>query len=300
MTQESLDKHPITVALLSATGASGHENTTVSAGLKYGEPLVSMQIEQLRLRGVNHFLVEVDAISGVLVTLADRLQQKNVIIDFVRSPQELAARMEGGLLFVQSEAIMADAGLLEKMLASTKAVLATVDGRDENANFERIDLNTRWSGLAVIDRQTIDGIAALPEGWSISSSLLRQALQNKIAAKALKQDYIQNRQLQHIISETDYHHFTSSLLDRRASQTKGAVESRIIGPLAKYLAPRIWRSNSGQKVIDGVTLGSALMCFAAGYTGFGIFASAMALLAITGITISNIIQINDITFFPDL
>jgi hypothetical protein len=284
----------ISVALLSATEAKAAENSFMASGQLFGVPLVAQQIEKLRARGVSHFLIEIETVSGVLVALADKLQKKNVLIDFVRSPQELVDRMDGqNLLFVQSEGVMADASLLTEMLAAHKPMLATLDGRDENERFERIDLNTRWTGLAIIDRQTITAIAALPSDYSIASSLLRQALQDKIATRPLKQEVIQGGALHKIRNDADYTDYSNMLLTRRVVETPGTLESRLGGPIAKWLAPRIWGSRSGQKILDGLTLGTALASFASGYAGFGVAATVFALFAIFGITISNILQVTD-------
>jgi hypothetical protein len=294
MDSEQSNNHTIGTALLSVTGTN-HQNDDISSkDQSFGVPMVAQQIEQLRAGGVTHFLIEIEAVSGALVALADKLQKKNILVDFVRSPQELAAKMDGqNLLFIQSEGIMADADLLADMLKSKTPFLATLDGRDENGRFERIDLNTRWAGLAVIDRRTIVAIAALPVGYSIASSLLRQAVQDRIQIRPLKQEFIQNGRLHKICNEVDYQHYTSLQLVRRTTETRGALESKIGGPIAKWLAPRIWRSASGQKILDGFTLGTALISFAVGYAGFGIAAAIFALLAIFGVTVSNILQVSD-------
>jgi hypothetical protein len=284
----------ISAALLSGISASADGDGGISIGQVSDVTLLTNQIEPLRAKGVTHFFIEIETVSGALVALADNFQKKGVLLDFVRSPQELIAKLDGHtLLFIQSEGVLTDAAVLSELLATAKPVLVTLDGRDENAKFERIDLNTRWTGLAIIDRQTIAAIAALPIGYSIASSLLRQALQEKIATKAMKQDVIQNGLLHKISDEADYHAYSSLLLARRASGINGFLESRIGGPLGKWLAPHIWQSRYGQKILDGVTLGAALVSFATGYAGFGIAATAFALFAIFGITLSNVVQAAD-------
>ncbi len=266
-------------ALLSVVGDQGTQSL-------FGEPLIQFQIDNLRNMGVGRFLVEVDTVPGAVVALADQLRHQGISIDFVRSPQELSGKFtDDELLWVQSEGILADAALLDGVFANSSPIIATVDGREDNACFERIDLNTRWAGLALLDRKTIDGIAALPDGWNIGSSLLRQAIQDGVTQKLLRQDIVDSGQLRRIVKPEDSLAYSNIMLTKRTKQANGGVESVIFGPIVRRLAPLLWPFKSREIVIDGAAIGTGLASAGCAIFGFGIAAASLATVSIFILTL---------------
>lgn len=280
------------IALLSATGATGIGDHAVP--LLFGQPTLGLQIEQLSKRGIDHFWVEVDTLPGAIVALADRFRGQGMVIEFVRSPQELSGKLEAGaLLFVQADGIIADSELLTQILTYAKPIVATVDGRVENECFERIDLNTRWTGLALVDQRTIDGIAALPDGWNIGSSLLRQALQDGVEHRLIKQDVIQSGKLRRILGAADVDLHTKDLLKARTAGLKGFIEGRIFAPIATTVAPLIWPLKSGHLIVDGATLVTGSISLGASLAGFGAASAVIGLLSIFILCIRYSLQPTD-------
>jgi hypothetical protein len=292
MALPSASTSPNKIALLSAISASGV--TDKAAPLLFGEPLLAFQINHLRKLGINRFWVEVDTLPGAIVAIADHLRGQGVTIDFVRSPQELSGKLtEGEILLVQSEGILADDALLTEIAQQQSPLVATVDGRDENGRFERIDLNTRWTGLALFDKHTIDGIAALPDGWSIASSLLRQALQDNIPHKPVKQSVIQSGQLRRIGDNNDVEVYTKTLLKTRASRGFGFIEKHIFGPIAAKIAPVIWPLKSRDMIVDGATLFVGLASLGSAWAGFGAASASLGLVTTLLLTIRYCLQYTD-------
>jgi hypothetical protein len=246
----------VDTALLSAMNAEREAVKGPAALLPVsGEALIALQINQLVKAGIRHFLVEVDVVSGAVVSIADQMKQRGITVEIIRSPKQLEGRVGGGeLLFVMSDGIIADDALLAEMIANPSPYIVTLDGRKENERFERIDLNNFWGGLALLDRRSISAIASLPEDWSISSSLLRQALQDSVIHRPLNQELLAGKQLRRIISADEAGELTKELLARRAHDADGIVEAQIFGPLAAMAAPIFWNSGTARGILDGVTL----------------------------------------------
>jgi hypothetical protein len=292
MALPSAPTSPNKIALLSAISASGVADKSVP--LLFGEPLLAFQINHLRNLGITRFWVEVDTLPGAIVAIADRLRAQGVTIDFIRSPQELSGKLaEGEILLVQSEGILADDALLTEIAQQNSPLVATVDGRDENERFERIDLNTRWTGLALFDKRTIDGIASLPDGWSIASSLLRQALQDNIPHKPVKQSVIQSGQLRRITDNIDVEAYTKTLLKTRASHSFGFIEKHVFGPVAAKIAPVIWPLKSRDMIVDGSTLFAGLASFGSAWAGFGAASASLGIVTTLFLTIRYCLQYSD-------
>lgn len=247
----------------------------------FGEPLIQAQIERLHHLGISRFWIGIETLPGAIVALVDRLRQSGLTIDFVRSPQELSGKLGSKeRLFVQSEGILAEESILREITASPTPVIATLDSRDDNACFERIDLNTRWAGLALVEHATIDGIAALPDGWDIASSLLRQALQDQVLQKKLKQEVVKSGRLQLIRTHKDGYEYARSVIAQKSGQVFGAIESKVFAPVINGLVPRIWEMPSGRMIVAAVAMIFGLMSVTGAFFDLPVLATATSLVTI--------------------
>ncbi len=266
---------PSRVALLSAASASEGGAALPNAG---EQSVLAHQIAALRSVGVRKFLIEVENVSGALLAMADRLTKAGNSVDFIRLAPDLQTKLHGSdILIVLAEGTYIAPKLLATLLEHSGAFISTVDGRTENAAFERMDLNTRWAGLGVIPINSVAKIGALPEGWSITSSLLRQAMQDNVSQLPLKQSYLQDGDLRRIDLAADAEKLTSEIMARRAAREPGFVEARIFAPVATRLAKILWPISARIALSDGATL---LLGAASGaLAGFG-FVTGAAVAAI--------------------
>ncbi len=272
------------VALLSAALATGDANVAapeITNGTLGGQSLLEHQIGQLGRLGVSRFLVEVDHVTGALLHLADSNSKNGRSVEFVRSGSDIQRLLHpSDRLWVQSEAVYVAPDLLKQMLNSAGALIVTLDGRDENEAFERIDLNTRWAGVALLEAQTAFSLQNLPEGWSMTSSILRQALQDKVGFYALNQQYIQEGKLRLVRSVQDFSTLNREILVGRINQSGGFLETRMLAPIAARIAPSVWGISAGPALVSGASIISAASSLALGATGFIPAAIVAAIVAI--------------------
>ena len=265
-------------AILSVATAEVNGDPSISAA---GEPILAHQITALRRAGISKFLIEVDSVSGSLLAMADRLIQSGCEVNFVRSIQDILGKLgNSDMVIVQAESIYVAQDLLLELLSQNRAIIATVDGRDENKAFERMDLNTRWAGLVIAPITTVSRIGELPDGWSMTSSLLRQAMQDNVAQHALKQTEIQNGRLRRIVSAADAENLVVELMAERAGSEPGLIETQLFSPLAAKVASALWHVKARTAYSDAVTV---LLGFASvGLAGAG-WITAAAGAGIAGI-----------------
>jgi hypothetical protein len=239
-------------ALLSFSDAaadSDAENAQNPAIL--GQSVISRQIAQLSEFGITHFLVAIDSLPGMLLSLSDQLAAKGTRLDFVRSPQEIAEKLEGAdFIFVQAENVVADHQLITECLTVTAPYIATIDGREENRAFENIDLNTAWAGLALLPADFMREIGELPKDWSVTSSLLRAAVAKNFHRRPIPQALVQSGALQIIQSDADAVNFGKTLISKQKTGLDGWIEQTIFAPVAKMLLPHIMRIPSIGKILD--------------------------------------------------
>jgi hypothetical protein len=272
------------VALLSAALATGDANVAapeITNSTLGGQSLLEHQIGQLGRLGVSRFLVEVDHVTGALLHLADSNSKNGRSVEFVRSGSDIQRLLHpSDRLWVQSEAVYVAPDLLKQMLSHAGAFIVTLDGRDENEAFERIDLNTRWAGVALLEAQTAVSLQNLPEGWSMTSSILRQALQDKVGFYTLNQQYIQEGKLRLVRSVQDFSTLNREILVGRIDQSGGFLETRILAPIAARIAPSVWGISAGPALVSGASIISAASSLALGATGFIPAAIVAAMVAI--------------------
>lgn len=269
------------IALLSSAAASDDAVAGQAHDAVGGQSLLEYQISLLARLGVSRFYVEVDNVTGSLLGLADKSRNKGRQVEFVRSGLDVQRSLQpDDRLWVQSEALYVAPVLLKQLLKRPGTFVATLDGRDENNAFERIDLNTRWAGIAVVSAATISALHSLPEGWSMTSSLLRQALQDKVAFCPLHQQNVQNGQIRIVQSAEDIGILNRQILIDRTGDRGGFIETTVIGPLAARVAPLIWRTAYGAKVVRGASVIMAVSAVGVGAYGWYMAAIGAAMVAI--------------------
>ena len=276
------------VALLSAVSASEAGPPSATVG---GDTVLDYQIAAMRNAGFSRFLIEVDNVPGALLAMADRMDSTGCRVDFVRSPSDLLTKLsEADRLFIQAEGIYLSPELLSDLTASHETFIATVDERAENTAFERMDINSRWAGFAVVPVSLVSSVAALPQGWSLTSSLLRQAMQDGIFRQALKQSHLQDGDLRRVDSISDAKKLAYDILAHRSGREAGFIEARLFGPIATKIAPLMWGMKSRVEVINITVVGLALSSL--GLAGAGWTNSALG-LAIASIFANSLRQIVD-------
>lgn len=282
------------VALLSATGLSDGGQAAAGTGALQniaGMSLIEWQINILRKCGVKAFLIEVDSVVGELLNVADTFRNGGDRVEFVRSAKDLSSFLTtDAKLAIIAEAHYFSAPLAADLMLSKSPFIATIDGRDDNAAFERIDLNTRWAGFALIEAATARSLMELPEGWSVASSLLRHAIQHGVKFLPVAQGKLQRNDVARISSPADAEALVGHILDQRVSNQNGFVERRIFGPAAKRVARYIWASRNGALAINIARFVGAVGSLGSAFMGWSIAAAATALLAICLNTLLGVVS----------
>lgn len=280
MVPSDVNPKPV-IALLSAATVAENGGPAEMVGFVGGQSLLELQIGNLATCGVGRFIVEVEHVTGALLQIADRNRKMGRSIDFIRSAADVHRLLQpDDRLWIQSDSLHIAPPILQQLLARPDAFIGTLDGRDENAAFERIDLNTRWAGLAMVDAATINALGDLPEGWSMTSSVLRQALQDKVALVRLAQQHIQAKDIRMVNSVHDVGDLNRTILQGRVSDAGGFVETRILIPIAAQIAPSIWHSSLAKTILNGSGIAFAFGALAMAVLGFGIAAISLGLVAI--------------------
>lgn len=287
-------QQPASIALLSVAGLTdGQANSGSNTGLLEvgGRPLLSWQMLALRRAGVDVFLIEVDTVPGALLDLADGFRRSGNNVEFVRTAKDLQAFLApDSKLIVQAEAHCFSATAVEELTKQATPFVATIDGRDENAAFERIDLNTRWAGFALLNTSTALAMTELPEGWSITSSLLRQAIQGGVKLRPIPQVMLQRGEVLRVATPTDASSLENSILSERTETAPGWIEKHVFGTLAKLATPSIWRSAPSARFVPFVGPVLASVSLGLGLSGWSLAALSTAFVALFTRQMSDVVH----------
>ena len=246
-----------------------------------GVSLIEYQIATLARAGIHRFLIEVENIDGVLIALADRCASRKLTVDFVRTGGDILRDVNADdRVWVQSGQLYVQLGLVETLLKSAENFIATIDGRDENRAFERIDINTRWAGVSVVGYESIAMLRDLPEDWSIISSLLRQALLAKVPFRPLSQQHVHNGTLTVLTGAQDFSELNRQILRRRVASRAGFIEAQLFGPILARLVPLIWQSPTA---VTATKFAAPVMALAALALGLGNVVTAATVAAFLSI-----------------
>lgn len=282
------------LALLSAASAV---ESTVLAGQSgalqsiCGQSLLSYQMQTLRLAGIDSFLIEVDSVLGELLNIADRFRAAGARVEFIRSAKDLQGFLKpGGGLVVQAEGHYFSPSIVSDLMQNLLPFIATVDGREENATFERIDLNTRWAGFALLSTETAQAMSALPDGWSIGSSLLRQAIQSNTRFESVPQVRLERGDVVRVETPDDAEKIVAQMLKHRTERPDGFVERYVFGPLAKWIAPTIWSNDWGLMGLDASRWVLAASSAGMAMLGWDVAAAITIFLAIFSDTLNSVVQ----------
>jgi hypothetical protein len=248
----------------------------------YGQPLLFHQIKQLQRLGIKDIAVAIETIPSAVLALADRLASEGTPITLLRNPADLATFCPAGsALLVRSSDVWADDHLLKELLSTNGARIATLSEQPENQAFERIDLNRRWAGLAMIDGAVVARANDLTEGWSLDSVLLRHAIQASVAEMPVKQDAVASGVLRKLDGGTAVANLGGVLGGN--SDDLSSVE-RALAKLWRPILPHVWQNSWVRPAVEWSFPVLSALSAALAFSSFSVLAS---IVAIIGLFLSN-------------
>jgi len=226
-----ISSHIVTTALLSVAGVENSDTLSSVCDI----PLISIQIHELSGLGITHFCIEVESISSALTAMADNLREEGIQLQFVRSSSELRdAIPEVGMICVFGAGIFADSKFLANITRQGQPILLTLENDEDRQGFERIDLESQWSGIAITDCSLIRELGELPDGYSLPSAILRQVIKAQIPVHQLNMQEITAASLKYAGDKTGAVELANAHLSAAAVDESGVIERQVFVPLSAW------------------------------------------------------------------
>jgi hypothetical protein len=280
MSIEPVQTNDNVAALLCVGDSAGGDNIALKP--VFGRPFIHHLIKRLEALGIQRFFIGIDSVPGSLLTYGDEAKREGLDVQFVRNPGDMAASLPAdSRILLQMADIVWDDKLVQSAMAENRPLVAAVEERAENQRFERIDLNHRWGGLAILPRASVEALTSLPDGWDMGSSLLRHALQDGISLWQVRQSEIQSGSVRAVGVETDAKAL-ASIIDLQADNAPNALEKWTISPLIDRLLPSSWTTRWMRTAVEWTFPAASLMSGVLAWLDLSIESTVMALVAIFG------------------
>jgi hypothetical protein len=143
-----------------------------------GRTLLEYQVRCAAAAGAAPIVVVVQHIPQALQDAFERLRLGGVGVFPVSDIDEAVSRFEAGsMILLIGDGIAPSAELVATMAAEPEPAVGTVADDEPHAMFERIDAESRWAGVGLVDAHLLGSTAAMLGDWDLQSTLLRRALQ---------------------------------------------------------------------------------------------------------------------------
>jgi hypothetical protein len=168
------------VALISAYQESDEPGGALRAVLPLaGRTVIERQAKLAAAAGARRIIVLVERVAPELLAAVDRLRRDGLPVALARSAAEAADLVDpSDPLLLVADGFIGDESQIRRMVAAAPPALLTVPDTAVDDRFERIDAESRWAGLALIDGALLADTASMLRDWDPQSTLLRRAVQN--------------------------------------------------------------------------------------------------------------------------
>ncbi|MFL6764428.1 MAG: hypothetical protein ACJ8FO_04450 [Sphingomicrobium sp.] len=143
-----------------------------------GRTLVEYQARCAAAAGAAPIVVIVEHVPQALQDAFERLRLDGVGIFPVSDINESVSRFEAGsMILLIGDGVAPPVDLISALAEEPEPSVATVPDDEQHEAFERIDAESRWAGVAVVDAHLLGSTAAMLGDWDVQSTLLRRAVQ---------------------------------------------------------------------------------------------------------------------------
>ena len=143
-----------------------------------GRTLIEYQVRCASAAGAAPIIVIVERVPQALQDAFERLRLDGVGVFPVSDVKEALSRFEAGtMILLVGDGVAPPAEVVARMANEPEPAIATVPDDESHAMFERIDAQSRWAGVALVDAHLLGSTAAMLGDWDLQSTLLRRAVQ---------------------------------------------------------------------------------------------------------------------------
>jgi len=143
-----------------------------------GRTLLEYQVRCAAAARAAPIVVVVERVPQALQDAFERLRLDGIGVFPVSDVEEAVSRFEAGsMILLIGDGIAPPVDLVASFTQEPEPAVGTVPDDEQHELFERIDAESRWGGVAVVDAQLLGSTAAMLGDWDLQSTLLRRTIQ---------------------------------------------------------------------------------------------------------------------------
>lgn len=198
-----------------------------------GRTLLEYQVRCASAAGAAPIVVVVERVPQALQDAFERLRLDGIGVFPASDVNEALSRFEAGsMILLIGDGVAPPADLVAQVAEDAQPVVVSVPDDEAHAMFERIDAESRWAGVAMVDAHLLGSTAAMLGDWDLQSTLLRRTIQEGALRVPISQGAAEPILAE---SEDELAHFQQALI---AGSRGGRPDwaSRYILPLVEEFA----------------------------------------------------------------
>jgi hypothetical protein len=236
-----------------------------------GRTLIEYQVRCANAAGAAPIVIVVERVPQALQDAFERLRLDGVGVFPVSDVGEAVSRFEAGsLILLIGDGIVPPSDLVMSMAQEPEPAVSTIADDEAHANFERIDAESRWAGVAVVDAHLLGSTAAMLGDWDLQSTLLRRTLQEgaiRVPAISLGSEPLL------VEKADDLQDFERKLFDASRGIRPDWVSRHLLPPIEEFATKHLMDTSVRPPWLIwaalALTLGGAF-CFTRGWLGAGL------------------------------
>lgn len=250
-----------------------------------GMTLIEQQAERAREAGAARLLLLVDGVPAALAEACDRIRARGLPVELFRDGlglMRLAA--DADRLLLVADGLVAGGQPWQAMARARAPALLVTDDTLVTQELERIDPQTRWAGLAVIEREALASLEQAPPDWDPQLLLLRRAVQQGAPRIGWDQALFVSGDIALATSGGGAAEMEQRLMSRRDERDSGIARRWLLGPLVRLFSGPLLGAQASGKAGRATALAAALAalgCVLAGQIPAAVGLGVLAALAQT-------------------
>lgn len=213
-----------------------------------GGSLFEQQLSTLVSAGIDDIVLLTRSLTPAMQAIVNDWHERGATIEAAPNADAVLHGTESGSqLLILAENLVTTSATLAHVAENTDPVLFVREAATSDDRHERIDLNDRWAGLAVIPAEFLANLPELEADWSLQSALLRHAVQQNVRRETLTIGPAAPYQSEIIIDFDDLERWQKREMQRHFTESRlhASPFRRWIGiPLSNAALPMIWNTDA--------------------------------------------------------
>ena len=236
-----------------------------------GRTLLEYQVGCAAAAGAAPIVVVVERIPSALQDAFERLRSDGVSVFPVSDVNEALTRFEAGTsILLIGDGIAPPLSLVSALAEEPEPTVATVNDDEEHEDFERIDAESRWAGVALVHAHLLGSTAAMLGDWDLQSTLLRRSIQEGARRVAAAEHGGEPLMAQ---SAEDLADFQRHLLQSSRAERDDGASCYILPPVEDFATQQLMETSVRPAWLLYAALALTLagaICFTRGWLGAGL------------------------------